>query len=189
MRVAAILAGGASRRMGGQDKALLDVRGARLVDHVIARLAPQVDLVCLVAPTDYETGLPAVADDPGFEGPLAGVFGMQTWMQDTHPDVESFLTAPVDAPLCPLDLAERLETFDGSAIAADPQRVHPTFACWHVAELARAREAVGSSGSLHSLAEEVGAWPARWESAAPFLNLNMPEDVLDFMAREKANDR
>ena len=38
-----ILAGGLSTRMGGQDKALLDLSGSPLIKHAIDRLENQVD--------------------------------------------------------------------------------------------------------------------------------------------------
>jgi molybdopterin-guanine dinucleotide biosynthesis protein A len=183
MRIAAILTGGKSRRMG-EDKALLDLGGERLVDRVIARLTHQVDRVCLVGPTDYGTGLTTVADDPAFQGPLSGIFGMLAWMQEHHREIDGFLTAPVDAPNVPLDLYDKLTKMDGSAMAADPKRVHPTFAYWHLTELARARGAMDASGSLHSLAEAVGAWPVAWPTHEPFLNLNTPEEAQAFLASE-----
>lgn len=170
----------------GEDKALLDLAGQRLVDRVIAGIAPQVDRVCLVGPKDYGTGLATVADDPNFQGPLAGIFGMLAWMQEHHRDVEGFLTAPVDAPNCPLDLYGKLTEMEGSAMAADPKRVHPTFSYWHLTELARVRSTLEASGSLHSLAEAVGAWPVAWPNGAPFLNLNTPEEAQAFMASEEA---
>ncbi|MBC6407328.1 MAG: NTP transferase domain-containing protein, partial [Rhodobacteraceae bacterium] len=44
-----ILAGGRATRMGGGDKGRLDLNGHSLVDHVIARLAPQVQAIALNA--------------------------------------------------------------------------------------------------------------------------------------------
>lgn len=185
MRIAAILTGGKSRRMG-EDKALLDLGGERLVDRVIARFTHQVDRVCLVGPTDYGTGLPTVADDPAFQGPLAGIFGMLAWAQEHHPEADAFLTAPVDAPHCPNDLYDKLTEMSGSAMAADAKRIHPTFAYWRLEELANARGALQASGSLHSLAEAVGAWPVAWPTDEPFLNLNTPEEARAFLASEEA---
>ncbi|HSG56658.1 MAG TPA: NTP transferase domain-containing protein, partial [Paracoccaceae bacterium] len=61
-----ILAGGMARRMGGGDKALLEVGGKTLLARVIARLAPQVEGMVLNANGDparfAEFGLPVVAD-------------------------------------------------------------------------------------------------------------------------------
>ncbi|MEM1163582.1 MAG: NTP transferase domain-containing protein, partial [Pseudomonadota bacterium] len=47
-----ILAGGLARRMGGGDKAMLDLAGRPLLAHVIDRLTPQVDEVALNANGD-----------------------------------------------------------------------------------------------------------------------------------------
>jgi len=44
-----VLAGGLGRRMGGVDKGLQPWRGRALVDHVLARLAPQVAQVLVSA--------------------------------------------------------------------------------------------------------------------------------------------
>ena len=44
-----ILAGGQGRRMGGLEKALLDLGGRPLAAHVAARLGPQVGALALSA--------------------------------------------------------------------------------------------------------------------------------------------
>ena len=72
-----ILAGGRATRMGGGDKGRLDLNGRSLVDHVIARLAPQVQAIALNAngtPHRFaDLGLPIIADSHGTHaGPLAG---------------------------------------------------------------------------------------------------------------------
>ena len=61
-----ILAGGLARRMGGGDKALLQLSGRPLLQHVIDRLAPQVAEIAINANGDPARfgafGLPVVAD-------------------------------------------------------------------------------------------------------------------------------
>ncbi|MEQ4583771.1 MAG: NTP transferase domain-containing protein, partial [Pantoea agglomerans] len=42
-----ILAGGQGRRMGGQDKGLVQLDGRPLYQHVLERLRPQVDIVMI----------------------------------------------------------------------------------------------------------------------------------------------
>ncbi len=44
-----ILAGGQGRRMGGQDKGLVQLDGRPLYQHVLERLRPQVDIVMINA--------------------------------------------------------------------------------------------------------------------------------------------
>lgn len=104
----AILAGGASRRMGGQDKGLIDFCGRPLVAWVIEALAPQVDELIIVANrnTDFyrSFGHRVVSDlRPDFPGPLAGFEAALS--AASHDRV---LTCPVDTPLLPPDYARLL---------------------------------------------------------------------------------
>ncbi len=103
-----VLAGGRGLRMGGVDKGLQPFRGRPLVDHAIARLAPQVAEVMVSANRNAEAyaarGVRVLAD-PGadFPGPLAGMLaGLRaartTWLA----------VVPCDSPLLPADLVERL---------------------------------------------------------------------------------
>ncbi|HEX9858891.1 MAG TPA: NTP transferase domain-containing protein, partial [Paracoccaceae bacterium] len=62
-----ILAGGAGRRMGGADKALLPLAGVPLAALVRDRLEPQVEALAISANGDPERlrflGLPVLTDD------------------------------------------------------------------------------------------------------------------------------
>ena len=103
-----ILAGGRGSRMGLVDKGLQSLHGQSLCQHVLTRLAPQVHSVMINANQNLERyqsfGVPVVPDSlDGFAGPLAG---MQTGMQHTR--TPWLLSAPVDSPFLPLDLASRL---------------------------------------------------------------------------------
>ena len=71
-----ILAGGQGRRMGGVDKGLQLLGGKPMIDHVIARLAPQVVEIVINANQNLESyakfGYPVAPDvTGGFAGPLA----------------------------------------------------------------------------------------------------------------------
>jgi molybdopterin-guanine dinucleotide biosynthesis protein A len=48
----AVIAGGQSRRMGGEEKAFLALGGCVLIERVISRIAPQVDSVVINANGD-----------------------------------------------------------------------------------------------------------------------------------------
>src|SRR5215475_12657344 len=89
--VGLLLAGGQSRSMGGGDKALHLLGGVSLLDRVIERMRPQVELLVLNANGDPERfarfGLLVVPDDvPGFAGPLAGVLAGLDWTASHRPD-------------------------------------------------------------------------------------------------------
>jgi molybdopterin-guanine dinucleotide biosynthesis protein A len=104
---ALILCGGAGTRVRGADKPLLELDGRPLVEHVLARIAPQVATVLISANRNearYARYGAVVSDGlPGFAGPLVGVLaGLQTcstpWL----------LACAGDTPDLPQDLVTRL---------------------------------------------------------------------------------
>ncbi|HUS55137.1 MAG TPA: molybdenum cofactor guanylyltransferase MobA [Thermohalobaculum sp.] len=191
-----ILAGGLARRMGGGDKALLQLGGETLLARVIARLRPQVDEIVLNANGDpsrfSEFNLPVVADTvEGFAGPLAGVLAGMRWAAAkgyTH-----VASAAGDTPFFPADLVARLTDVAQSsghpiAMAAtnDPERglsEHPTFGLWPV-DLADNLEESLTFGNMR----KVIVWTSRHGcaravfdegTAFPFFNVNTPEDIIE----------
>ncbi len=126
-----VLAGGQGRRMGGVDKGLQLLHGKPMIEHVIARLAPQVSEILINANQNLETygrfGHRVVPDAiGGFAGPLAGLHaGLSA---AGHALV---LTVPCDSPFLPLDLSLRLQKQIGEndlAVARTGDRPHPVFA-------------------------------------------------------------
>lgn len=106
----AILAGGAGRRMGGEDKGLITFRDRPLIAWVIEALAPQVDELIIVANRNLDIyrgfGYRVVSDlRQGFAGPLAGFEAALT-----HARHDWVLTAPADTPLLPPDYAALMAT-------------------------------------------------------------------------------
>ena len=113
-----ILAGGRATRMGGGDKGLKLVGGRRLIDHVIARLAPQCGPLALNANGDparfIDLGLPVLPDSlPDHPGPLAGVLAGLDWACEQGG--EAIVTAAADTPFFPTDLVARLRAAAGPA--------------------------------------------------------------------------
>ncbi|HEX2593190.1 MAG TPA: NTP transferase domain-containing protein, partial [Rhizomicrobium sp.] len=115
MRVAGvILAGGKGSRIGG-GKPLLPFGEGVLIDAVIGRAAPQVELLALNVPYTEEEVYRArygarfdLVTDP-FEqgaGPLAGIVGGLLWARDV--DAAWLATFPCDAPFLPRNLVARL---------------------------------------------------------------------------------
>jgi len=78
MRVTGVIqAGGKSTRMGGRPKALIELGGRRIVERVVAALAPAVDDVLIVTNTPelYAfLGLPMVGDVYPEHGSLGGIY-------------------------------------------------------------------------------------------------------------------
>jgi len=112
-----ILAGGAGRRVGGEDKGLLDWHGKPLAAHVAERLRPQVKRLVISCNRNrdyYATLADATVADrrENFQGPLAGLEAAASQLEG-----DTILIAPCDTPLLPRDLASRL--LDALSAAGD----------------------------------------------------------------------
>jgi len=183
-----ILAGGRSRRMGGGRKALTELAGRPLLQHVIDTLAPQVCELALsvdegsAALADF--GLPQLPDPhPGHRGPLGGVL---SGLRYFAPRRGWLLVVPCDAPFLPPDLANRLSTCAQHAAAAAAVIVEtgewqPTFSIWRHDLLSRLVQAVeqGGEAGLKRLLRALGAAECAWTPAdddapSPFFNVNDP---------------
>jgi len=178
-----ILAGGAGRRMGGADKALLPLAGQPLVAHLAAALGPQVSVLAISANGDAgrfaDLGVPVLADAPGTigEGPLAGVLAALDWAAGQG--AAALVTASVDTPFLPRDLVARLRDAaqGGMALAVSGGRLHPTAALWPVAGRDRLRDLFDTGERRMRLALQ-GAAEAVFDAAPdPFFNINTPEDL------------
>ena len=186
-----ILAGGRATRMGGGDKGLRQVAGRRLLDHVIARLGPQVAGMAINANGDparlAEFGLPVLADSlPDHPGPLAGVLAGMDWAAGQG--AGAIVTAAADTPFFPSDLVARLQASAGAsglALAASMDaegRVwrQPTFGLWPVALRDDLRAALTSGlRKIVLWTDTHGAGQAVFASDPfdPFFNVNTPEDI------------
>src|SRR2546423_14001799 len=75
MAAAIVLAGGAGRRMGGADKAALDVGGTTMLDRVLGAARPLCDEVVVVGPSrpTVVEGVRFVQEDHPGGGPVPGV--------------------------------------------------------------------------------------------------------------------
>ncbi|WP_281840884.1 molybdenum cofactor guanylyltransferase MobA [Sinisalibacter aestuarii] len=189
-----ILAGGQATRMGGGDKALLDLGGTPMLAHVIRRLRPQVAGLALNANDDPARfagfGLPVLPDSlPGFPGPLAGVLAGLDWA--AREGASHIVTAAADTPFLPTGLVSTLgaaakREHAPIALAATSSGLHPTFGLWPVSLRDDLRLA------LEAGARKVAAW-ALGQGAAradfpdtpqdPFFNVNTPEDLALARAR------
>jgi len=181
-----ILAGGLGSRLGGVDKALLPLAGAPLLAHAMARLSPQVERLALSANGDparfARFGLPVLPDAlPDHPGPLAGVLAGLDWAAGGGAD--AVVTAAVDTPFFPGDLAARLADGIGAApvaIAASLGRRHPAFGLWRVTLRPELRLALATGvRRLGVFADGVGAVAVRCpvRRIDPFLNINTPDDL------------
>ena len=187
MRVlGAVIAGGHSRRMGGQEKALLDLGGITLLERVISRIAPQVDEVIINANGDPARftmfGRSVIADMMATGTPLAGLHAaLRHGQRHGH---DAVLTVPSDAPFLPLNLVGRLAdagSHTGAVVAASLGQTHHLTGLWSSAMADKLEEllAAGRLRRMMDLSEVFAVEVAEWEvdPVDPFLNINTPDDL------------
>lgn len=188
--VGVVLAGGASRRMGGSPKAAMTLGRQTLLERAAERLRGQVDALVINSNDDLSLDDAPTVPDPFEErrGPLAGILAAIMWAEEHHPTALHVASVPVDVPHFPLDLVERLADIapeDGCAIAragGDPQ---PVFGLWPV----QMREALQSflltseTLKIMEFVDGQDAGVADFGDVGPFENVNTPDDLEAARAR------
>jgi molybdopterin-guanine dinucleotide biosynthesis protein A len=190
-----LIAGGRSARMGGREKAMLEIGGKPLLQHVLARLRPQVGRIIINAngePSRFHGYcLPVVADTLGdHEGPLAGLFAALQWSQRETPEARFVATVSADTPFIPPDLIERLEAGlrekgARSAIASSQGERHPVIGLWDLALAADVERALHQgmramhrfAGAEASAVVDFPLLKAGEALVDPFFNVNTPADL------------
>jgi molybdenum cofactor guanylyltransferase len=181
-----VLAGGAGTRLGGVNKALVEVGGRRVVDRLLAALRPLGGDIVLVNNDGSLAGIPGTRVVPDAEpgaGPLMGLYsGLQA--------VTTPLAVAVacDLPFVSTDLLRGLlalaEGYDAvvPVLGEQPEPLHAVYraACAPAIQnaLAQGRKRVNSFFDdvrvRYVREDELRAWDPELRS---FLNVNRPDDL------------
>ena len=110
---AVILAGGSSRRMQGISKPIARLGRKPLLNHVVDRIAPQVEQCFISHNGDKENfdaaKLHCIADQyQPPRGPLEGILSTLLEMQRLNVEADWLLAVPVDCPFLPKQLVSEL---------------------------------------------------------------------------------
>lgn len=179
-----ILAGGQSRRFGS-NKAFATLRGARLIDHLRARIKHQsAGPIAINAPTGAgfdDVSEPLIIDRlTGNLGPLAGLHAAMSWAKDAG--YSAVITTPVDTPVLPNDFVERLVATGAPAIVNYKDRGHYLHGLWRTSLTDQLESAIERGmRSARDWAAECNAATCEFHEQAgldPFFNVNTPDDLL-----------
>ncbi len=188
-----VLAGGLARRMGGGDKARIEIGGITILDRVLATLSAQCTGIVINANGDpkrfADTGLIVVPDNvSGHPGPLAGILAGLDWLAAQNNGIEWMLSVPGDCPFLPEDLVTRLHQARRQmgagvplACARSGEWRHPVVGLWPLALRADLRKSLVNEDlrkievwtARHGIA--IADWPD--EPIDPFFNVNTREDA------------
>jgi molybdopterin-guanine dinucleotide biosynthesis protein A len=129
---AVILAGGLARRMGGQDKGLVQLAGAPMASYALSTVVPLVDRCVINANRNVDAyrrlGVPVIRDAlPGHLGPLAGLSAAMEKLGTDH-----VFMCPCDSPFLQAGLFHALlvacvDADADLAVAHDGERLQPVF--------------------------------------------------------------
>ena len=190
---AVVLAGGRGRRLGGQDKGLVELDGRPLMEHILDAISSQVDAIAINANRNRdvyaEYGYPVINDNmTDYQGPLAGFAAALSACNTDY-----IVTLPCDGPYVPADLVERLShaLIDNNAdlaVAHDGQRMQPVYALIP-------RSLLPSLQSFLDAGDrKIDLWYARHNTALAdfsdvketFFNINTAEDHLSFNKQDRS---
>jgi molybdenum cofactor guanylyltransferase len=181
---AAVLAGGASRRMG-RDKATMPVGGTPLAGLVLAAAARVADPVVLVAPAGHPAGglAATLVTDPG-HGPLAALVAALAALDAGH-----VLVLAGDHPVLRVELLTRLVGLRRRAEAVACRRggrLEPLVAVYERRPALVAAEALLAAGdhslrgllaALRTLVVEEAEWRRLDPDGRSFADLDDPADL------------
>jgi molybdopterin-guanine dinucleotide biosynthesis protein A len=183
---AAILAGGKATRYGGIHKGLLRLpEGTTIVERLLrvvwAAGIREVAICANDAEAYRHLGLPVVSDSTPDAGPLGGIEAALRHFQDR---LDGVLILPCDLPA----LTERELCALVSSFAHDQDTVHfatveggreePLVAVVPASVFEHVREALtAGEGGVGRLWSKLHAVSVPFPNAAPFLNVNCPEDL------------
>ncbi len=181
---AVILAGGAGRRMAGQDKGLMNFQGIPLIQHVLDRLSEQTNEFVINCNRNNESyarfGYPLLKDSmEGGLGPLAGLLSALEYAKS-----EFVLSVPCDTPYLPQDLASRMlrtlqdNTADVCTVN-DGERLHPVIMLVRSSVAPKLREYLQSGNrKVHDWYYSMAHCSADFsDQPRAFTNINTPEQL------------
>ena len=183
------MAGGKSRRMGGQDKAFVLLNKKPKLSHVIDRLNKQTKNIVLNSnknPEVFKSFKIKVMSDTvkDFPGPLAGVLSGMEWFNIENKKIKWVLSVPIDSPFFPLDLIKKLHfSLKNSnkliAVAKSNKKIHPVLALWNMSLLNPIKNAINNDiRKIDLFTEPYQPQIVDFVSKIdPFFNINTPEDL------------
>jgi molybdopterin-guanine dinucleotide biosynthesis protein A len=145
---AVVLSGGGGARLGGADKASIEVGGRTLLEHALHALVdvPEVVVVGPEVPTSRPVTF--TREDPPGGGPAAGLLaGVRRFVRTPA----RVVVLAVDMPLVTPETVRRLvaaDREDGATLVGEDGRPQPLCAVYSVEALVRAAHDVGSGHGL-----------------------------------------
>lgn len=181
-----VVAGGAGTRLGGVNKALLQIGGRRVVDRLLDALRPLGEPIVLVSNDDRLLGIPGTRVVPDVEPGAGALMGLYSGLRVVTTPLAT--ATACDMPFVSTDVLRQLLALSPGWDAVVPlvgTQAEPFHAVYRIT-CVPAIEAALTAGKKRLIAffeevrvryvpeEELRAWDPELRS---FLNVNRPDDL------------
>ena len=139
--ICVILAGGLSKRFGGETKTFGKINGKTIIERIIKILKKQNTKILINTNFDIEkfsnNNLEIISDiDNQFQGPLSGILATMLWIKKNNLNIEWIMSVPSDTPFLPINLLEsfksKIKNDKEILIARSNGRAHPVVGLWNI---------------------------------------------------------
>ena len=139
--ICVILAGGLSKRFGGETKTFGKINGETIFEKIIKILKKQNIKILINTNIDKEkfskNNIEIINDiDNKFQGPLAGILATMLWVKKHHSNIEWIMSVPSDTPFLPINLLEsfksKIKSETNILIARSNGKIHPIIGIWNL---------------------------------------------------------
>lgn len=179
---AIVLAGGTAQRLGGIDKALLEVSGSTLLDHLISALPDTIPIVVAGPRRPTVRAVTFRVEDPAGSGPVAAISAALPAISTPHVAVIA-VDIPWAAPVVMRLVDELSRAGDAEAIIPIDAQGRRQLLCsaWRTTALAAALDRLGDPGgrSVRSLVDGVAVRerPLSQDEAVMLADIDTPDDL------------
>ena len=184
-----VLAGGKSRRMNFNDKSFKKIGDSSLIEIVIERLKPQVNIIAINSNTldnNRKFNDLVVLNDSisGYLGPLVGVLTGLEWLKSRKENFTWLITIPVDSPFFPDDIVNSFVKNLGDEkiiVAKSKEQIHPVIALWSLDLIEPLRKAItNDTRKIDEFTKKIKMKVVNFPiiDYDPFFNINNENDLL-----------
>ena len=192
-----ILAGGQSRRFGGDYKTLYKLNNISILDRIIQNFKKlKIELVLNVNSNEdqfLKTGLHLIKDEhENFQGPLAGIYSSMKWVLESRKNIEWIFTSPSDTPFINSNLVNKfLKTKyinkTKLILASSSNKMHPVIGMWHISLFKSLEDfLIKENRKIMLWVEEQNYEILDFENKIYFFNINTKADLAEAIKIEKS---
>ena len=144
---AVVLTGGGAARLGGADKAGIELGGRTLLEHALESLVDAAEVVVVGDEVPTSRPVTFTREDPAGGGPAAGLLaGLRRFARTPADVVVLAVDMPLVTPATVRRLLDAAQHRDGAVLVDPGGRLQYLCAAYAVAALERARDLTGHDG-------------------------------------------